>query len=285
MRAALECLGKWTPTYPFRVDRTSLIAYAAATNDNNPWHVSGRLAPPVYAAVPAREAFVAVLRLILGSDVAGSLAGVHGEQDIILSRPIVPGMTLHTRAMPLGIHVKPSGTSIVAKTESRDEAGELVNEQYWVSYYRGVWASESAGSEPADHTLSDADKGVVPLICLRQHIDRDQTLRYADASRDYAAFHVDHQAAVAAGLPGVIVHGLCTLAFVSVGVIAELCRKDPTRLRRLACRFARVLTPGSDIVTQFWQLPSGLSSIKYGFEMTNEDGDKVLKNGLVEAHD
>ena len=38
---------------PYRVEAAATIAYARATNDDNPAHLAGRLAPPLFAVVPA----------------------------------------------------------------------------------------------------------------------------------------------------------------------------------------------------------------------------------------
>ncbi|MEX1043860.1 MAG: MaoC/PaaZ C-terminal domain-containing protein [Acidimicrobiia bacterium] len=43
---------------------------------------------------------------------------------------------------------------------------------------------------------------------------RSDLVRYAGASRDWNPIHWDHEAAVAAGLPGVVVHGLLQSAWV-----------------------------------------------------------------------
>lgn len=48
-----------------------------------------------------------------------------------------------------------------------------------------------------------------------QTFDADQTFRYAEAAGDPMPIHLDDEFAKAVGLPGIIVHGLCTIAFVS----------------------------------------------------------------------
>ncbi len=52
------------------------------------------------------------------------------------------------------------------------------------------------------------------------------------------------------GLPGIIIHGLCTMAFTSVAAIEHACPDDPTRLKRLAVRFAKTIQPGQTITTR-----------------------------------
>ncbi len=86
----------------------------------------------------------------------------------------------------------------------------------------------------------------------RKQIDHDQTFRYAEASGDRNPIHVDENIAKMAGLPGIIVHGLCTMAFASKVMIDRLCGGDPVRLKRLRVRFSGPVLPGQIITTKVW---------------------------------
>ena len=47
-------------------------------------------------------------------------------------------MALVSRATPVAMLPRPNGTSLVIRTETRGEDGELVNEQYVTEFFRGV---------------------------------------------------------------------------------------------------------------------------------------------------
>ena len=79
---------------------------------------------------------------------------------------------------------------------------------------------------------------------ITQQIDTDQTYRYAEASGDNMPIHLDEEIAKSVGLPGIIIHGLCTMAFTSWAAIQAVAGGDPTRLKRLAVRFSRPVLPG-----------------------------------------
>jgi acyl dehydratase len=81
-----------------------------------------------------------------------------------------------------------------------------------------------------------------------------------------------------AGLPGIIAHGFCVLAFTSWGIVDELGGGDSSRLKRLAVRFSKPVLPGQDIHTRVWQTAPGV----FGFE-TDVDGTPVLRDGLAEV--
>jgi acyl dehydratase len=106
----------------------------------------------------------------------------------------------------------------------------------------------------------------------------DITSRYATASGDHNAFHLDDEVARAAGLPGIIVHGLCLMAFAGRAVLAARELEDPAAIRRLAVRFSRPMTPGEALTTRVLRPEDGAVR----FDATNGAGEIVLKDGLAE---
>jgi acyl dehydratase len=281
MGFALEKLGQWTEGPEFKVEADRTKAYAAATNDPIAAHVDGELAPPVFAVVPIWETMAGAMTAVTPPEVL--LLVVHGEQDMRFHKPIVPGTVLRSKAAPIGIHVKPNGTTVVVKVETRDETGDLVVEQYMTSFFRGVSDGASGGDEAPDHRLSAETKAGDAVATVTQRLDTDQTYRYAEASGDHMPIHLDEDVAKSVGLPGIIIHGLCTMAFTSVAAVQQLCGGDSTRLRRLAVRFSRPVLPGQEITTTFWAAGDAGGNPVFGYETRNGDGDVVIKDGLVEV--
>jgi acyl dehydratase len=159
---------------------------------------------------------------------------------------------------------RPNGTSLVLKTETCTEDGALLNEQYVTEFFRGVLADESVGERAPAHRLEvDGD----PLAELSYRVAEDQTVRYAAASGDDFALHLDDDFARAVGLPRRIVHGLCTMAFAGRAVLEAARVDDPRAVRRLAVRFSAPLFPGETVTTRIWQTDGG-----FGFESLNGEG-------------
>ena len=254
----------------YLVEPERTIAYAKATNDPIAAHLSGKLAPPVFAVVPVWEALVGAMARVAPAEVLPLL--LHGEQDIHLKRPIVPGMTLESTAEVVGTHVKSSGTTVTVRALTSTSDGEPVNEQYMVAFLRGWQAGASSGTPaPAPgHAFTPSAKPDVEVIVK---LDEDQTFRYRDASGDHNPIHVDDEIARALGLPGKIVHGLCTMAFTSWAAITSLCDGDPRRLKRIAVRFSQPVLPGQELNTRFWG---------DHFETVSDSGAVIIKNGLIE---
>jgi acyl dehydratase len=272
----LAHVGQWSEEREFKVEADRIKAYAAATNDPLPQHIGGELAPPVFAVVPIWEAMGASVMAVTPPEIM--LNALHGEQDMFFHQSIRPGMVLRSRAAPVGVHVKASGTTVITHTETCDERGALVNEQYMTSFFRSASEGESAGETAPDHRFPEDARAAAPAAIVRQRFDGDQTYRYRDASGDYVPIHVDDDIAKSIGLPGIIIHGLCTMAFTSWGAVTELAGGDPTRLKRLAVRFSKPLFPGQEITTRFYATGGN----GYAYETTNPDGDLVIKDGLAE---
>jgi acyl dehydratase len=272
-----DAIGIWGEPVEFPVEADRIAAYAAATNDPIAAHAAGELAPPVFAIVPAFQALATASITVIPSELLMRI--LHGEQDFHFHAPITPGTTLTTRAAPIGIRRRSSGVTVVCRGETRDAgSGELLVEQYMTSFVRGAETGEDAGDEAPGHGFDEALRDREPDGTVEQTFDSDQTFRYSEASGDPMPIHLDENVAKAAGLPGIIIHGLCTMAFTSVAVIQRSCPGDPTRLRRLAVRFARPVQPGQSITTRMWE--SGDGSIAY--ETTSDTGDVVIKDGKAE---
>jgi acyl dehydratase len=281
MGFAIDKLGQWTEESEFKVEAERTKAYAAATNDPTPAHLNGEIAPPVFAVVPIWETIGGAMAGVTPPEVL--MLVVHGEQDMLLHKPITPGMVLKSKGAAVGIHVKPNGTSVVAKVESRDQTGDLVAEQYMTSFFRGVSDGEGAGEQAPPHKLTAATKSSEPVGSITQQIDLNQTYRYAEASGDNMPIHLDEEIAKSVGLPGIIIHGLCTMAFTSWAAVQTVAGGDSTRLRRLAVRFSRPVLPGQEITTTFWAAGEANGNHVFGFETRNGDGEVVIKDGLVEV--
>ena len=134
---------------------------------------------------------------------------------------------------------------------SNDDGGSLVLEQFVTVFIRGMSDGESGGPDKPDHEFPD-DAAVKPAGEFTIHVDDDQTFRYHEASGDPMPIHLDDEFAKSVGLPGIIAHGLCTMAMCSQAVIKTVADGDPARLKRLAVRFASNVFPGNDIVVSMF---------------------------------
>ena len=261
------------------IDADRALAYAAATNDSNAAYLSGALAPPIFAVVPTWDAMMVALHDVVPAE--DQVAMLHAEQDMHFFQPLVPGRPLVTFAEAYSLRSGRMGTRFTMRVVSADESGELVVEQFATMLIRGVEAGEDGGPTPPSHAFPSEAKAA-KLASVTVPVDVDQALRYADASGDRNPIHVDDAAAQAVGLPGVILHGMCTMALCSRAVVDELAGGDPNRLRRLAVRFYRPVFPGHDLVTTMYDAGSAAGRAVVAFEASSA-GKVVVRDGRAEV--
>ena len=274
------CLGKTYPPLTTTVTRAAIQNYARSCNDDNPCYFDdnapgGILAPPMFAAIVT---WLSVVTVMTDSELhADLLRLLHSAQDMEFLAPLRPGDSITSTARIASIETHQGGESMALEIEARNDRRDIVNRTVFTSFIRGRRSS----APPVDSKPEPVDRGA-PLVTVAQTIDLDQTSRYAAASGDLNPIHVDANVARMAGLPGIIVHGLCTMAFTAKVIVDRLCAGDPTRLKRLAVRFSRPVFPGDTIITRVW--PSGDPQADcgtYAYETSNSDGLVVIRDGLA----
>ena len=261
------------------IDGERAKAYAAATNDDNPAYESGKYAPPVFGVVPTWAAMGLAIPDVVPSEAMMMI--VHGEQDMHFHQPLVPGQTLTTRSTAHSVRVSPSGTRYTIQVDSVDADGKPVLTEYVTMFIRGMGDGESAGPDKPDHSFPEAARAN-KVGEFTTHVDDDQTFRYRDASGDMMPIHVDDAMAKSVGLPGIIAHGLCTMAMTSQALIKTVADGDPSRLKRLAVRFSKNVFPGNDVTTTIYDAGERDGRKIYAYE-AHSNGDQVIANGLAEV--
>ncbi len=264
----------------FIVERERVAVYAAATNDPIAAHAAGDIASPVFSIVPAFQSAAQASVALIPPELIGAI--LHGEQDFHFHRPIEPGMVLESVSTPIGIRQRSSGVTVVVHCESRNQSGELVGEQYMTSFVRGAKGVTDVGEVAPEHAFPPELAAAEPIARVAQTFDGDQTYRYSEASGDPMPIHLDDEFAKSVGLPGIIIHGLCSMAFASVALLESVSADDPTRLKRLAVRFASIALPEQTITTRVWDAGERGGRHAYAFATESDAGATVIKDGWAE---
>lgn len=273
----LDQLGRYGEPSRLTVTREQIVAYAQATNDEHPAHQAGELAPPVF---PVKVALFEVLAPQIMRVVPPEIAMrvLHGEHDFRYHQPIVPGMSLVSRAAAIGVHGTSSGVVVLGKAVTETDSGDPVVEQYMAAFFRGAEFDGSVGERLPEHRFPRELLQADPAATVTQAFDPDQTFRYSEASGDPMPIHLDDAFAKSVGLPGIIIHGLCTMAFCGRAVIGEFCPEEPARLKRFAVRFSGIVQPHERITHALWEKGEG----RVAFQTTSDSGSLVIKDGLAE---
>jgi acyl dehydratase len=258
--------------FPVRAEATQ--AYADATDDPNPaYRGSAAVAPPMFHT----RAFIDLMMTLarapeLGIDL---LRLVHGEHSMRFVRPLRPGDDLALQGELVAVSPKSSGTVYTFALRARRDA-ELVLDGRTSYFVRGESKPSPGGTAPGAAAVAKEPEPTADFV-VDQRVSSDQADRYARASGDHNPIHLDGEVARKAGLPGVILHGLCTLAFAQRDLIDRVCAGDPSRLAALSVRFAGPVVPGDTLRMSVWQSASSAR-----FSTVDGQGRPVLSHGLAE---
>lgn len=229
------------------VDPELALAYAHASNDLRPTYRSGEQVPPLTGA--------ALLSPTVG-DLYGQILPTYPLVDLIhmghavnFHRPLRGGEHLLVSGVLASVQPSPMGALLANRYVITDPSGAIVQD-HSSSVLVPSWADAAAFGDPppdpAPATLRSLKTRHERVVALTD----DQALRFCAASGDWQPIHCSDAAARSAGLPGVIVHGMCTMA-ICFSVVTDLAAGgDPDRIERLSLRFTRPVFPGRPLTVQ-----------------------------------
>lgn len=267
-----EAVGKQYVGERFVVTQAASRAYAEATGALARWEQvwregSGGVTAPLFAVRPlVGVLFAAIQDEEVGIDLKRL---VHGEQHMTFHDVLREGDVLESGSQVMRIVTRSSG-EVLSLRQWLERDGELVVEAVSELFVRGTLTS-SGQKKPEPEEQGE---------CVYEHeqvIESDQSVRYAHASGDMNPLHTSDEFARKAGLPGKILHGLCTMAIGVGAVIDGLCEGEVSRLERVSVRFSRPVYMGDVLTTRVYEGEEGV----HGFEVINARGDRVLTMGEV----
>jgi acyl dehydratase len=258
--------------------------YALATNDDNEAYIDGSrpggtVAPPLYAVSKDLGA-LGVLEVIQEPTLGLNWAYVvHGEQYFEWERPLIPGTKMKSWATLKDIIDKGTGELLEIQVDSYNEEEELV-----VSQVIGFFERDPSAPKKKKEKGEEQQRGEV-LFTQQMPVKKGQTYIYAEPSGDHNPIHVDPDFAVTVGLSGIILQGLCTMAFVQKAVVDNACDGDPTRLKKLKVRFSRNVLPGDTVITTGRLREKGGGRSIIDLEARVDRGDVVIRDAWAEVAD
>jgi acyl dehydratase len=268
---------KYSGGDPFAVTADAGTDYADATNARIArYRGADALTPPMYGVA---FTFAALGAPLFDPDIQVDMMRlVHGEQDMRFLAPVRAGDIITAESVIADIVEKTSGEVIDIAITAKNQRGETVLEAKSGLFIRGARKRDNADAERAAKDAEEAAWTSAPVAWTRtEKVADDQSKRYAEVSGDRNPIHVDEEVAKMAGLPGIILHGLCTMAFVHNACVEEA-GGDPMRIKRLAVRFNRPVLMGDVLTIEAHGPKAGPWSLR----VTNQEGVVVLKNGVAE---
>ncbi|NND85027.1 MAG: hypothetical protein HKN46_07740, partial [Acidimicrobiia bacterium] len=196
--------GRTYGPFPFDLSVDRVAAYVAATGDDpNRWTDH---APPGFAAAAL---FHPAPAFFADPDVAPHTKSIiHADQTFMWHKPW--GLGAYEITGTVDRVRGRRGVAFVTFTMEVDRAGERVLDATSTFLMSGDAPPAGGGAarpEPAQNERG-ANEGHL------RSASRADLVRYAAATTDFNPIHWDHDTAVAAGLPGVVVHGLLLEAWM-----------------------------------------------------------------------
>lgn len=160
-------------------------------------------APPAFAAA----ALFAVAPDLLAEVYDHSV--VHGEQTFEWNRPLRKESILQVRGEVARVRERGGVNFVTFEMEGTDGQEEVLSgKSLFLVSGEAIPGGGSDFERPEPHHSDAGDPGRDEVS-----VSRADLIRYASATRDWNPVHWDHEAAVAAGFPGVVVHGLLQAAW------------------------------------------------------------------------
>ncbi len=277
MAIKLDLVGKTSAPTRYRYTSKDTILYALgvgakAEEIDYLFEMNGPRVLPTFAVIPSFQALVGITSE-LGVD---PMSVLHGEQKILLHRPIPPQGEFSTIAQVKGIYDKGKGALVLVEARTTDEKGEPILDNWFSIFARG--AGGFGGERGPEALKADPPEGKAPDFSFSERTSPEQAFLYR-LSGDLNPLHVSPQFAKVGGFDRPILHGLCTYGFAGRAFLQHACGGDPSKFKSFAARFAGVVYPGDTLTTEGWQVEPG----KWVLRVKTQDDKIVLANALAET--
>ncbi len=270
-----KVIGKTYKSDPVKISQHESIYYALAYNEDNDAYFDNRrtggiIAPPMYAVFYAAGP---TAQIIFDAEIGMNMMFVvHYSQYFEWLKAVKPNDEVTSEGTITHITVREKGSILGWETVTRNQHGEVVVKAKWEFFDRSASSGKPDEKEeqsiPAQFVFEDIMK-----------VKNGQTYIYAEPSGDHNPIHVDDEFAKKVGLPGIILQGLCTMAFTHKMAVDHLTAdRDPLKVKELYVRFARPVLPGQTLTFKGYTIEKLEQKIKYGILALNNDGKDVLRN-------
>jgi acyl dehydratase len=200
---------------------------------------------------------------------------LHGEQEVILHRPLPVEAKLKTSAHVPEIYDKGKAALVILEAQARDAAtGQPLFTNRFSLFIRGEGGfGGDSGPKVGNAAPERAPDGVVERKTLPQ-----QALIYR-LSGDKNPLHADPEFAKIGGFDKPIIHGLCSYGIACKAIVDEVLGGDVAQVARYQARFAGVAFPGETYRISYWK--DGAKRILLE-AASAERSAKIISNAVIE---
>jgi acyl dehydratase len=194
-------------------------------------------------------------------------------------RLLRPGERVSTRATAVAVEQRRAGAFVQTRLETLDEAGAAVTTTFNSALFLGVGVRgpNRRIDAPPDTPLfagTGDERWQEPI-----EVAPDAAHVYSECAAIHNPIHTQRSVALAAGLPGIILHGTATLALAAREIVNRDCGGDPRRLAAISCRFGAMVIPGSSLLIRSTNIASAPEDPAVRFEVLTGQGQPAIRDG------
>jgi len=200
---------------------------------------------------------------------------LHGEQEVIIHRPLPVEARLTTSAHIPEIYDKGKAALVIMESTAKNAADNqpLFTNRFSL-FIRGEGGfGGDSGPKVGNAAPERAPDGVVERKTLPQ-----QALIYR-LSGDKNPLHADPEFAKLGGFDTPIIHGLCSYGIACKAIVDEVLGGDVAKVARYQARFAGVAFPGETYRIKYWK--DGAKRVLLEAESV-ERSAKIITNAVIE---
>lgn len=215
-------------------DRVSL--YVDVTGDD-----AGRWseeAPPGFASVLLFA--VADEFLYHPRTVAFTATLMHVDQSFTYLRPVLVGSVQTVEGTVTRVRERAGSFFVTFEASARDEHGITVESVS--TFLLSDQKAPPPEQERTEPLVRQSGRNEATADGWMRSASRNDLVRYSAATRDFNPFHWDHESAVGAGMPGVVVHGLFMFAWMAQAAAPD------GRIVTTKVRFRNALFPAEQAI-------------------------------------
>lgn len=113
---------------------------------------------------------------------------------------------------------------------------------------------------------------------LQIEVDKYRPYFYSGASLDFNPIHIDNDFAKMVGLDGVILQGLCTMAYVYRSVMGN---NDPAKMKKIKVRFRGMVRPLDKLTIKGKVASQENDLVTYELVAENQKNEQVITNAFA----
>jgi len=190
---------------------------------------------------------------------------IHGENHMWFHRPFPPSGKFVTMTEISNIYDKGKSAIVIVRNEIATESGDPMFDNEALFIYLG--GGGFGGDHGPKRRRVRPPVGVDPDFTVSYPVPETQAALYR-LNGDINPLHIDPAFAKTVGFTSPILHGLCSVGYVTRAVLHAACSGDVARIKELKVRFSAPVFPGDTLTTEGWKEPGGRCIIQVSTDRT-----------------